>query len=345
MPLDGERRVCSAYLTAVAVRHLQQRQSAAMRRHRYAGRASSLALAAAFFPEITFAMRRGVLLGFACYAAYAISDAFVKSLRGAVPAFEVVFFGAVFGLLALPLIKARSDRWREMVVVRCPGAWWVRAISSTICNVAAVIAFTRLPMAETFALIFLMPIFVTVLSVVWLHEHVGWRRWLAVFIGFAGVLVVLRPGFRELGSGHVAALVCGLAGAVSVTALRVAGRHEKRIALYGAGVLGPLAIGGTLMLPDVIWPTMDSALLLAGYGLFAALAGVLLMLATRRIPVNRVAPTQYSQMLWAIGFGYWLFGDHLDWPMLVGIALILCTGSFTLVRDRQLATTSTAKPD
>ena len=73
-------------------------------------------------------------------------------------------------------------------------------------------------MAETFALIFLMPIFVTLLSVVFLKEHVGWRRWAAVVTGFIGVMVVLRPGFRELGLGHLAAIICGLSGAVSMVA-------------------------------------------------------------------------------------------------------------------------------
>jgi S-adenosylmethionine uptake transporter len=191
-------------------------------------------------------------------------------------------------------------------------------------------------MAETFALIFLMPIFVTVLSVIFLKEHVGWRRWSAVFAGFIGVLVVLRPGFRQLGLGHFAAIACGMAGAVSVVALRMAGAHEKRVSLYGAGVIGPLVVGGLLMLPSFTWPSLHQWGLLAGYGLLAGLAGVLLMLATQLIPANRVAPTQYSQMLWAIGFGYWLFGDTLDWPMLIGIVLILGAGLFTLVREEQV---------
>lgn len=281
-------------------------------------------------------MFKGVLLGFACYAAYAISDAFVKSLHGTLPAFEAVFFGALTGLAALPFIRNRGDRWHDVFVARKPLLWWIRAVTGAATNVAAVVAFTRLPMAEAFALIFLMPIFVTVLSVVFLKEHVGWRRWSAVFTGFVGVLVVLRPGFRQLGLGHAAAIACGMAGAVSMVALRKAGAHEKRISLYGAGVVGPLAIGGVAMLPSFVWPTPQQGWLLAGYGLLAGLAGVLLMLATQRIPASRVAPTQYSQMLWAIGFGYWLFGDALDWPMLVGIVLILGAGLFTLVREEQV---------
>ncbi|MGO4700072.1 DMT family transporter [Dyella sp. 2RAB6] len=278
-------------------------------------------------------MLKGVLLGFACYAAYAISDAFVKSLHGTLPAYEAVFFGAVLMLSALPFIRRPEDRWIEVFQARKPVLWWIRAISGSICNIAAVIAFTALPMAEAFALIFLLPIFVTVLSVLFLKEHVGWRRWSAVLAGFLGVLVVLRPGFRALGVGHLAAMTCGLSGAVSVVALRMAGAHEKRISLYGAGVIGPLLAGGLLMLPDFVWPDAHQWMLLSGYGLLAGLAGVLLMLATQHAPANRVAPTQYSQMLWAIGFGYWLFGNRLDWPMLFGIALILGSGLFTLVRE------------
>jgi S-adenosylmethionine uptake transporter len=281
-------------------------------------------------------MLKGVLLGFACYAAYAISDAFVKSLHGSLPAYEAVFLGAMLGLLALPFIRRPGDRLRDVAIARRPGLWWVRAVTGAICNISAVTAFTLLPMAEVFALIFLMPIFVTLLSVLFLKEHVGWRRWTAVFTGFAGVLVVLRPGFRELGLGHAAAITCGLSGAISVVALRMAGPHEKRISLYGAGVIGPLMIAGVLMLPHFRWPDGHEWLLLAGYGLLAGLAGVLLMFATLLAPANRVAPTQYSQMVWAIGFGYWLFGDGLDWPMLIGIALILGAGLFTLVREERV---------
>jgi S-adenosylmethionine uptake transporter len=281
-------------------------------------------------------MIKGVLLGFASFAAYAISDAFVKSLHGSIPPFESVFFGAVFGLAALPFIMSKGDRWRDIVIAKRPPLWWLRATAGAVGNITSVIAFTLLPMAEVFTMIFLMPIFVTILSVLFLKEHVGWRRWTAVFVGFAGVLVVLRPGFRALGVGDIAGLICGFFAATSVIALRVAGPHEKRISLYGAGVLGPMLIGGLLMIPHFRWPNWHEWELLAGYGLLAALAGVLLMYATLIAPANRVAPTQYSQMLWAIVFGYWLFGDSLDWPMLIGIVMILGAGLFTLVREEKV---------
>ncbi|MES2312586.1 MAG: DMT family transporter [Pseudomonadota bacterium] len=279
---------------------------------------------------------KGVLLGFMAFAAYALSDAFVKSLKGSLPAYEAVFFGAALGLTALPFIKARGDRWREVLVAQRRGLYLVRAIAGAVGSVAAVIAFTALPMAEAFALIFLLPIFVTMLSVLVLKEHVGWRRWSAVVAGFIGVLVVLRPGFRALGIGHLAAIICGLAGAISMIALRLAGPHEKRLTLYSAGMVGSTLLTGVLMLSRFRWPDLHQWLLLLGYGLLAALAAVLLMLATQKAPANHVAPTQYSQMLWAVLLGYVLFHDELDWPMAVGIAIILGAGMFTFVREEKV---------
>ena len=281
-------------------------------------------------------MFKGVLLGFMAFAAYAFSDAFVKSLRGSLPAYEAVFFGAALGLTALPFIKGDGDRWREVLFAHRQGLWLVRAVASAVGSIAAVIAFTALPMAEAFALIFLLPIFVTILSVLVLKERVGWRRWSAVVAGFIGVLVVLRPGFRALGVGHLAAMICGLAGAISMIALRLAGPHEKRITLYGAGMVGSMLLTGVLMLADFRWPSLAQIGLLLGYGLLAALASVLLMLATQKAPANHVAPTQYSQMLWAVLLGYVLFHDQLDWPMAVGIAIILGAGLFTFVREEKV---------
>ncbi|MGB3269304.1 MAG: DMT family transporter [Rhodanobacter sp.] len=281
-------------------------------------------------------MFKGVLLGFMAFAAFAASDAFVKSLRGSLPAYEAVFFGAALGLTALPFIKGPDDRWRDVLRAQRQGLWLVRAIASAVGSIAAVVAFTALPMAEAFALIFLLPIFVTILSVLVLKEVVGWRRWSAVVAGFVGVLVVLRPGFRVLGIGHLAAIVCGLSGAVSMIALRLAGPHEKRLTLYGAGMVGSMLVAGLLMLANFRWPDLAQWGLLLGYGLLAALGSVLLMLATQKAPANHVAPTQYSQMLWAVLLGYVVFHDHLDWPMAIGIAIILGAGLFTFVREEQV---------
>lgn len=280
----------------------------------------------------------GVLLAFLAYASYALSDASIKLIEGALDPFEVAFFGAVLGLGAVPFILGPSDRLTDLVVSRHRGLWLLRGAFAVIGSLSSIIAFTALPMAEAFCLIFLLPVFVTILSVVFLKEPVGWRRWSAVIVGFLGVLIVLRPGFRELTAGHLAAIVGGFSGAVTIIILRALGGKEKRISLYGAGLIGPILVSGLLMLPRFAWPNGEQWLYLAGYGLLAAGGNVLIMLASAKAPASLVAPTQYSQMLWGVGLGYAVFGDRLDGWMFLGMAVIVGSGLFTFLRETKRTT-------
>lgn len=276
------------------------------------------------------------MLGLAAYAAFAFSDAFIKLLKGALPLWQVLFMGACLGLVALPWVKQPGERWRDACLPRLPGIWLARVLSGVANAFGALLAFTHLPMAEAFALIFLMPIFLTLLSVWVLKERVGWRRWLAVLVGFAGVLVVLRPGFRALHWGHLGAMACGLAGAVGVILVRLAGGREKRLTLYATPLLGNLLVAGGLMLPQMVWPTPQQWGHVLGYGLLAALGTVLLFRATLATEVSHVAPTQYSQMLWAVLLGAWLFNDRVDGLTWLGIGMILAAGLFTLLREERV---------
>lgn len=278
---------------------------------------------------------KGILLAFAAFAAYAWSDASVKLIEGQLSPFQSAFFGALFGLSALPFIRKRNDDWRDIFRTTNRPLWALRFVSSGLGAITSVTAFTHLSMAEAFALIFLLPAFVTVMSVLFLKEQVGIKRWSAVIIGFMGVLVILRPGFRELSTGHFAAIVAGLCGAISIVVFRAMGPSEKNISLYGAGLMGTLLICGVAMTTSFTPPNAEQWMFLAGYGLLGALANVLVMYAAKYAPAAVIGPTQYSQMLWAILFGYLIFGDHVDHWMLVGIALIIGSGLLTLIRERQ----------
>ncbi|MBP0493805.1 DMT family transporter [Pararoseomonas indoligenes] len=277
---------------------------------------------------------QGVLLAFLAYAAYAVSDASVKLLHGSISAYEAVFFGALLGAAALPFIRDPGEGLVGVFRARNRAMWFLRAATAFTGSLGSVTAFTHLSMAEAFSLLFLMPTFVTILSVLFLGEEVRWRRWGAVLLGFVGVLVVLRPGFRELNVGHLGAVVGGLSGAVTVVMLRALGRSETRLSLYGAGLIGPIVGAGLLMLPEFTLPTPMQWLWLLGYGLLMALANVMVMMASNRIQASLVAPAQYSQMIWAILFGYTIFGDGLDAMMGLGVAIIILSGVFTFMRER-----------
>jgi drug/metabolite transporter (DMT)-like permease len=277
---------------------------------------------------------KGVLLAFAAFAAYSWSDASVKLIEGALSAYQMSFLGAVFGLAGFPFLMKPGDRWTDAFRTSNRTLWLLRFFATSAGTIGSVMAFTYLSMAEAFVLIFLLPCFVTIMSVIFLKEQVGVRRWSAVVIGFVGTLIVLRPGFRELSIGHLGAVFGGLSGAISIICYRAMGPTEKSISLYSAGVLGVLVICGLLMIPDFRLPNLEQWLLLATYGLLGAVAAIMLMYAANHAPAAVIGPTQYSQMIWAVLFGYLIFGDHVDLPMLVGIVLIVGSGLLTLARER-----------
>lgn len=277
---------------------------------------------------------RGVLLAFIAFVAYSLSDASVKLLAGSIPAFELVFLGAALGLLAVPMVKGADERWSDLLRCKSRLMWCLRAVAAVAGSVFSVIAFTMLSMAEAMALLFLMPAFVTILSVIFLKEPVGWRRWSAVLVGFLGVLIVLRPGVQPFTMGHLAAILGALAGAVTIVILRALGPTEKRISLYGAGLIGPIVASFLFAAPHLVMPTPHQWIFVLGYGLLAAAGNILLQLASEQAPASQVAPAQYSQMLWAVALDALLFGIGIDLPMILGSIVIIGAGLFTFERER-----------
>jgi len=278
---------------------------------------------------------KGVLLAFICFAAYAFSDASIKLVDGRVSPFLAGFIGSSFGVLAIPFLMKRGDHWLDLVRTTNWPLWSLRFVCSAVGTIGSIIAFTQLSMAEAFCLIFLLPSFATIMSVIFLKDQVGMKRWSAVLIGFLGVLVVLRPGFRELQTGHLAALASGFAGAVTIIIFRAMGPKEKNISLYGAGLLGSVLICAVVAVPSFQMPSTGDFALLAAFGTLGAIGNVLMMLASFYAPPAIVGPIQYSQMLWAILLGYLVFGDKVDGFMAVGIALIVGSGLLTLTRERK----------
>lgn len=277
---------------------------------------------------------KGIILAFIAFGIFSISDASAKMLAGTLPPVETAFFGAFFSLFALPFIKKKDDRWSDTLRSTRPRLWIMRFIAAGAGAISSVTAFSMLSMAEAFALIFLLPCFVTIMSVLFLREKVGPIRWAAVLIGFIGVMIVLRPGFRELSLGHLCAILAGFASAVSIIIFRAMGPAEKNLSMFSSGTFGIFVICGLAMIPVFQVPEPSQLWLLASYGILAGLGNLLLIVATRVTSGTIIGPIQYSQMLWAIGLGYLLFGDLVDSWMLLGIVFIIGSGFLTLMREK-----------
>jgi drug/metabolite transporter (DMT)-like permease len=280
-------------------------------------------------------MFKGILVGFLSFAVFSCGDACVKALGGRLTVFEIGFFTTLFAFIAVPFVKRPSERWRDMFRMHRPGLVLLRTLAGVVAGMLGIYSFTHLPLAEVYALIFLAPLFVTIFSIPFLGETVGWRRALAILVGFAGVLLVVRPGFREIVPAHFAAAGIALCGATTVLVLRALGPTEKRITLMGVVFCASLTVNGAIMLSDFRVPAPTDFLLIAVAGLCGGTGHMLLMAATRAAPANRIAPAQYSQIIWALTLGALFFDELPDATALAGIALVTLAGLFTFVREEK----------
>ena len=279
------------------------------------------------------AVGRALAFGFLAYALFSVADVSIKGIGSRLSVYEVSFLIALIGLLLIPFVKEEGDTWRGIVRMRRPALVLFRSLSGTLAGIFAIIAFTTVPLAEAYALIFLAPILALVLSIVFLREQVGWRRWSSVGVGLLGVLVVMRPGFRGIEVGHIAAFLSALCIGTSVVCLRLLGNTERRVTIFSVlNLVNLVAVLPLLLWHGVALPDLREWALLLLCGLTAGVGQLLLMAATRRAPANRIAPAQYSQLVWAIIFGAVLFAEFPDGWTAAGMVLIAASGLFLIQR-------------
>ena len=281
-------------------------------------------------------MTKGVLFGFLAYALFSCADACVKGLGGTLSVFQIGFFITLASLSTFGFSRAKNERWREVFRMNRPGLVFLRAGTGVAAGLLIIYAFTTIPFAEAYSVAFMMPLFATMLSIPILGEKIGWRRWLAVATGLAGVLLVVRPGFHALHLGHLAAALAAAFSAVSMITLRLLGPTEKRISLLAALYFSAITVNGLLMLTDFRTPNLiDVALIILG-GVAGGFGQIAMLAATRLAPLNRVAPAQYSQIIWAIGLGALVFHEYPDHLAFAGMGLVVLSGLFTFLREEQL---------
>ena len=280
-------------------------------------------------------MNNGILLALVAYAVYSWGDAAIKALGGGLNIFEIGFYMTLVSAVCIALTTPKDEKLLHFWRMKRPWAVQARALSGTAASVLSVIAFTTIPLAEVYALIFLAPLFVTLMSMFLLEEQVGPWRWFAIIAGFAGVLLVVRPGFRELEIGHIAAVVVALLAAFSVILMRSLSARETRTTMLGFLVLYIIGFNGVAMLvTGARTPTLQEAAILLVAGIFAATGNILLLRATRFAPANQLASTHYSQIVWAVVLGALFFQEEPDLLAILGLAIIGSSGLLTVARER-----------
>lgn len=275
---------------------------------------------------------KGALLALTAFGIYATHDVVIKFLGSDYTSFQIIFFS---GLLGFPLITMMlmSDRTDGNLIPRHP--WWslVRALTAVSTGAAGFYAFSVLPLAQTYAILFAMPLLITLLAIPMLGEKVGIRRGIAVLVGLFGVLVVLRPGSAELSWGHLAALGAAMTGAINSLIVRKIGGEERSAVLMLWPMMASFFVTGATM-PFVYVPMpiehLMMAGLIAGMGFVAAL---LIIAAYRAAPAVIVAPMQYSQIIWAAFYGAIFFDERPDKWTIVGTSIIIASGVYIVLRE------------
>ncbi|MCW1933897.1 DMT family transporter [Pararhodobacter zhoushanensis] len=269
------------------------------------------------------------LLGFALYATH---DVLIRILGETYSVFQIMFY---MGLLSFPLLVVILIRDPEPGTLRAVHPWW--SLARTACVVAsaggAFYAFTVLPLAQVYAVLFASPLLITLLAIPMLGERVGLHRGLAVVVGLCGVLVVLQPGAAPLGPGHVAALVSAMTAAMNGVIVRKIGRDERAAVLLLYPMLANVIVMA-MLLPAVYVPMQLGDLALVGViATLALIAMTLTIGAYRRAEAALVAPMQYSQIIWAALYGALLFGEAPKRATVVGATLIIASGLYIVFRE------------
>lgn len=289
----------------------------------------------------------GILLRVLAAGSFSLMSGLMKlAAEAGVSAPEMVFYRAIFGLpvvlvwvLAGPGIGAITTQRPLMHLWRC-----ALGVTGILCLFQAL---SLLPLAEATTLGFTAPMFATLLSFLVLREAVGWHRWLAVLVGFVGVMVVMQPGGETL---PVAGVAFALVGAGFSAGVTVTLRHLSRTEHVAAIVFWffiACAVAGAVLLPAFGGSHAPRVFaFLVGAGVCGGVAQLAMTESLRLAPVSAVTPFDYLQIAGAVLFGWLALSVSPSWSALAGAALIVGSGLYTAWREqvRRRAVTAPTPP-
>lgn len=258
----------------------------------------------------------------------------VRLVGREIPVFEIVFFRNVFVLgLALPLAFRNG---RDALRTRQPKLHLIRGGISFVAMSCFYWAFSHLPLAESTALMFTMPLFLIALATLFLGEKIGWRRTAATVVGFSGVVIMLRPGYAAFDPAYLVPLSVGLADAVAAVVIKKLTRTDSllTIMLY----MGMVTMVLTLVPTYFVWitPSMEFLAILFVLSILTILGQLSYVAAWRAGDTTAVAPVNYVQIVLAGLAGFALFGERPSAWTAVGAAVIVGSTFYIAQREARL---------
>src|SRR4051812_35774492 len=264
---------------------------------------------------------------------FSFGDALGKFMVATYSVGQLLWLRACAALLVLlPLV------WRQRAAfgkLERPWLQLLRVTLSTLEVAAFFIATVYLPLADVITYYLAAPIFVTALSALVLREHVGWRRWTAVLIGFVGVLIALRPSAQTFSLPALIALGGSLSFAVLMLITRSL-RATPDIVMASSQFVGTFLLGSAMAPFGWVAPTLGSLVLFAAAGIISVTALFCVNRSLKLAPASVVVPYQYTMIVWAVLFGFVVFGDVPHPATIVGAIVIIGAGLYIYLRERRL---------
>lgn len=303
-------------------------------------------------PAATAAPLTGMLFALGGAVVLSVNDVAIKSLSGSYALHQVILIRAFIGLALVLGVMAVSDAGFRQILTRRPKAHLLRVCIVMVSNVTYFLGLAAMPLAEAVAIAFIAPIFITLLSIPVLGEKVGPRRWVAVGIGMAGVVVMMRPGAGVVSPAALLVLASALCYAGSQVMTRRMRDTESAMTLTFYVQVGFVAVSAAMGLwvgdghlsgaadPSLaflfrgwIWPDLADWPAFLATGLAVGAGGLMIGQAYRLGEAALIAPFEYAGMPMAIFWGVTIFGQWPDLTAWAGIALIGGAGLYTLWRE------------
>lgn len=281
----------------------------------------------------------GIGLVLLSFLLFAIIDSCAKWLSQAgMPTSQVVFirYAGQFLLITAFFLPMRG---RDLLVTRRPGLEAIRGlclVASTGFNFTALVF---LPLTVTSAILFTSPLMIVALSIPLLGETVGWRRWAAIFVGFIGILIIVRPGTEAFHPAVLLSLGCAFFTALYMLLTRkLAGVDAVSTQQFYASLVGTLCVVPFVIMGGWVWPA-DPASWFAFImiGVAAVVGHQVLTLAHNFAPASVLAPFSYVQMIYLTAASWFIFNEGPDIWLLLGAPIVIGSGLYVWLRERQLS--------
>jgi len=282
----------------------------------------------------------GMVLAAAAFALLTSVDTIFKIVALGHPAYQILFINAFFALIPILVWTFLTGGMVRLQTMRLP-QHLVRGSASVMSAFAAIYAYSRLPLTDFYAIVFAGPLIVTAMSAFWLGEKVDPARWLAILVGFMGIMVVANP-FDHAQMVHGSAALLGRFGALisvfcyalSTVMVRRMRQGETNMTFSFYGYLAAILISGTLLVvrggPAV---TANDIVHLSLSGVLAGISSICLMTAYHRTPVALIAPFQYTQIIWGAVAGYLIWKQVPNMHLIGGALIVAASGLFVIYRE------------